>query len=183
MVSYVLFGVPVLILGWGVLLYNRFISLDRKRQEGWSGVLVQLKRRHDLIPNLINTVKGYAAHEKTVFEEVTAMRGLKQGASVGEVAASENMLSQALGKLFALAEAYPDLKASANFLALQTSLQEVETEIQMARRYFNGTVRDFNILVASFPSLIVAKMFSFTEKEFFELEDAGEAAVPQVSFS
>ncbi len=179
---YILLGVPALVLVWGILVYNRFISLDRKRQEGWSGVLVQLKRRHDLIPNLVSTVKGYATHEKAVFEEVTMMRGLKQNASIGEVAASENMLSQALGKLFALAEAYPDLKASANFLSLQSSLQETETEIQMARRYFNGTVRDFNTLVASFPSLVVAKMFSFTEKEFFELEDPGEAATPQVAF-
>lgn len=182
MALYFLLGVPALVLVWGVLIYNRFVSMDRKCQEGWSGVLVQLKRRHDLIPNLVNAVKGYAAHEKTVFEEVTAMRGARPNAPVAEVAASENMITQAVGRLFALAEAYPDLKANTNFLSLQASLQEVETEIQMARRYFNGTVRDFNILVASFPSLIVAKMFSFIEKEFFELDDAAEAAVPQVTF-
>ena len=182
MAVYILPGIAAVILLWGVLIYNRFISLDKKREEGWSGVLVQLKRRHDLIPNLINTVKGYAAQEKTVLEAVTAMRGPRQGASIGEVAASENMLTQALGRLFAVAEAYPDLKSSANFLSLQDSLQEVEAEVQMSRRYFNGTVREFNTLVASFPSLIVAKMFSFTEKEFFELDDPSEAATPQVAF-
>ena len=182
MIGYVILGIVAVVALWGVLIYNRFISLDRKRQEGWSGISVQLKRRHDLIPNLINAVKGYAAHEKSALEQVTSMRGLKPNASVGEVAASENMLTQALGRLFAVAEAYPDLKASANFLSLQAALQEVETEIQMARRYFNGTVRDFNTLVASFPSMIVARMCSFTEKEFFELDDPGEAAVPQVEF-
>lgn len=179
---YILLGILGVLLLWGVVSYNRFIALDRKRREGWSGVLVQLKRRHDLIPNLISTIKGYAAHEKTVLESVTAMRGASQNASVGEVAASENMLSQALGKVLALAENYPDLKASANYLSLQTSLQEVEGEIQMSRRYFNGTVREFNILASSFPSLILAKMFSFKEQEFFDLEDPSEAAVPQVSF-
>lgn len=179
---YIVLAVAALVLLWGIFIYNRFISLDKKRQEGWSGVLVQLKRRHDLIPNLVNAVKGYAAHEKSTLEEVISMRGLKQGASVGEVAASENMITQALGKLFALAEAYPDLKASANFLSLQNSLQEVETEVQMARRYFNGTVREYNTLVSTFPSLVVAKMFSFIEVEFFELDDPAEAAAPQVTF-
>ena len=182
MTIYIVAGIAALLVLWGIFIYNRLISLDRRRREAWSGVLVQLKRRHDLIPNLVSAVKGYAAHEKNVLEGVTAMRGIRQGASVGEVASSENMLTQAFGKLFALAEGYPELKASANFLSLQASLQEVETEIQMARRYFNGTVRDCNILVSTFPSLLVAKMFSFTETEFFELEAAEEAAMPTVAF-
>lgn len=179
---YIAIGVLAVVLLWGISIYNRLVSLSRLRQEGWSGVLVQLKRRHDLVPNLVNTVKGYMTHEQGVLEEVTRARAL-QGGSTAEVAASENQFTQAIGRLFALAENYPDLKASSNFLELQQTLAEIEEELQLARRYFNGTVRDFNILVASFPSLIVARLFAFVEQDFFELDDQSEAAVPNVQFT
>lgn len=179
-IIYGILGVTALFALWGVFIYNKFISLGNMREEGWSGILVQLKRRHDLMPNLINAVKGYMSHEKTVLTEITQARAT-QGAP-SQVAASENQFTQALSRLFALAENYPDLKASNNFLSLQQALQTIEEEVQLARRYYNGTVREFNILVKSFPSLIVARMFGFTLAEFFELEDPRETAVPQVTF-
>jgi LemA protein len=174
--------IVVLVLLWGVITYNRFISLGKKCEESWSDVLVQLKRRHDLVPNLVNAVKGYMAHEKVVLEEVTKFRAINAGESVTKTAESENMFTQALGKLFAVAENYPDLKAGENFLSLQRTMYEVEDEIQMSRRYYNGTVRNYNTLVEMFPSLIVAKMFSFMLKDFFELENPNEREVPEVSF-
>ena len=179
-ILYGILGLAAVIGIWGVLLYNRFITLGKMREEGWSGVLVQLKRRHDLVPNLVNAVKGYMTHEKSVLEDLTKTRATQGTAA--QVAASENQFTQTLSRLFALAENYPDLKASTNFLSLQESLQDIEDEVQLARRYYNGTVRDYNILVESFPSLIVARMFGFRQADFFELEDAKEAAVPQVSF-
>ncbi len=173
----------VAVVFWAINVYNRLINLRTLNEEGWSGVDVQLKRRHDLIGNLVNTVKGYMQHEKTVLEEIARMRSEAQRAgSVAAVAAAESGLSQALGRLFAVMENYPDLKASENTMHLQESLSELENEIQMARRYYNATVRDLNVLIQSFPSSIIAKRYSFVLAEFFELENAAERAAPQVQF-
>lgn len=170
-----------LLLFYGVVIYNRFISLGRLRDEAWSGILVQLKKRHDLVPNLVETVKGYAAHEKGLLEELAARRSMLGSTAPAELAKEENMFSGLLGRVVALAEAYPALKASNNFGALQKSLTEVEESIQMARRYYNGSVRDYNILVESFPSLIVAAIFKFTPSSFFELCDPSDGAAPKVT--
>ncbi len=184
---YLLWAAPALVLVWGAWTYNRFISLRRYMDEAWSGIAVQLKRRHDLVPNLVTTVKGYAAHEKGVLEAVTRLRGesveaIKKGALTPGLAASENALGGALGKIFALAEAYPALRASENFNSLQTSLQEIEDQLQMARRYYNGTVRSYSILRESFPSLIIGRLFRFGPAAFFELESPTEADLPDVKF-
>jgi len=176
--------VPVVgILLWGILLYNGLVRMRSMVEEAWSGIDVQLKRRTDLIPNLVSTVKGYAAHEKGTLEEVIRLRGLAQSAhGVGETAQAQGLLGAALGKLFALAENYPDLKANANFAQLQASLGEIEEQIQLARRYYNGAVRNLNIAVESFPSNLVAGRFGFVKAEFFELENVSERAVPTVAF-
>lgn len=168
---------------WGVLIYNGLVRMRNMVEEAWSGIDVQLKRRTDLIPNLVSTVKGYAAHEKGTLEEVIRLRGVAQNAQgVAETAQAQGLLGQALGKLFALAESYPDLKANANFAQLQATLGEIEEQIQLSRRYYNGAVRNLNIAVESFPSNLVAGRFGFTKAEFFELESAAERAVPTVSF-
>ncbi|MFN7103975.1 MAG: LemA family protein [Pseudorhizobium sp.] len=182
---YILLGIVVLVVLYGVFLYNSLVKSRQMAEEAWSGIDVQLKRRADLIPNLIETVKGYAAHEKSTFEEVVALRNRAQAVPAGDVAGraqAEGMLSQALGKLFALAEAYPDLKANQNFLELQTSLETIEGEIQMARRYYNGAARELNVKVESVPSNIVASQFGFAKREYFEIEDAADRAVPAVQF-
>jgi len=173
----------VAVLLWGVLIYNSLVRMRSMVQEAWSGIDVQLKRRTDLVPNLVSTVKGYAEHEKGTLEEVIRLRGLAQNAhGVGETAQAQGLLGQALGKLFALAESYPELKANANFAQLQASLGEIEDQIQLARRYYNGAVRDLNIAVESFPSNLVAGRFGFEKAEFFELESLAERAVPKVEF-
>ncbi|MBU1314197.1 LemA family protein [Pseudorhizobium marinum] len=182
---YILLGIVVLVVLYGVFLYNSLVKSRQMAEEAWSGIDVQLKRRADLIPNLIETVKGYAAHEKSTFEEVVALRNRAQSVPAGDVAGRaevEGMLSQALGKLFALAEAYPDLKANQNFLELQTSLETIEGEIQMARRYYNGAARELNVKVESVPSNIVASQFGFAKREYFEIEDPADRAVPSVQF-
>ena len=171
------------VLLWAVLLYNGLVRMRNMVEEAWSGIDVQLKRRTDLIPNLVATVKGYAAHEKGTLEEVIRLRGLAQNAhGVGETAQAQGLLGAALGKLFALAENYPDLKANANFAQLQATLGEIEEQIQLARRYYNGAVRNLNIAVESFPSNLIAGRFGFVKAEFFELENTAESAVPSVSF-
>jgi len=168
---------------WGVTIYNGLVRMRNMVEEAWSGIDVQLKRRTDLIPNLVSTVKGYAAHEKGTLEEVVRLRNLAQSAQgVGETAQAQGLLGQALGRLFALAENYPDLKANANFAQLQATLGEIEEQIQLARRYYNGAVRNLNIAVESFPSNLVAGRFGFSKAEFFELESAAERAVPTVAF-
>lgn len=168
---------------WAISIYNRLVRKRNMVEEAWSGIDVQLKRRANLIPNLLETVKGYMGHEKDVLTDVTEMRSKSMGAEgVAEQGRAEGLLSGALGRLFAVAENYPDLKASRNFMDLQGSLQEAENLIEKARRYYNGTVRDLNILVESFPSNIVARMFNFREAEFFELEDPSDRDVPEVSF-
>ena len=171
------------VLAWAVAIYNRLVRLRNLVKEGWSGIEVQLKRRSNLIPNLIESVKGYMGHEKGVLEKVTALRSQTLGAATPEQRARlEGDLTQALGRLFAVAEAYPDLKANQSFLDLQDELSQIEEQIQLARRYYNGTVRDLNIAVESFPSNIIAGMFQFRQAEFFEIEDAAERAVPKVQF-
>ncbi len=168
-----------------VYLYNRLVSTRQMSEEAWSGIDVQLKRRTDLIPNLVDTVKGYAAHERGVLEEVTELRNQSRAAPPGDVqgrAKIEGALSMALGRLLAVAEAYPDLKANENFLELQRELANLESEIQMARRYYNGAVRNLNTMVESFPSNLVANQFNFEKREYFEIEEPGDRAVPQVSF-
>jgi len=173
----------LLIALWGISIYNRLIRLRNLKEEGWSGVDVQLKRRHDLVGNLVNSVKGFMIHERAVLDEVTRHRANSQRAqNMGESVAAESGLSGALGRLFAVMENYPELKSNTNVLDLQNSLEELEREIQMARRYYNGTVRDLNTNIQTFPSNLVARRFGFTEAEFFELENVEERAAPVVKF-
>jgi LemA protein len=166
----------VLIAIWFVTAYNHFVRLVNHAKEAWSDIDVQLKRRYDLIPNLVNTVKGYATHESTAFEKVTAARSAAMGAtSVADKAKNENMLEGALKSIFAIAEAYPDLKANTNFLELQRELSDTENKIQASRRFYNGNVRELNTGVQVFPNNIVAKIFNVSPMEYFEL-GAEEAA-------
>jgi LemA protein len=179
----VLVVLGVLIAIYGVATFNSLIRLNQRAQEGFSDIDVQLKRRHDLIPNLVETVKGYAAHERQVFENVTAARSRAVAASGPQAQAeAENALSGALRQLFAVAEAYPDLKASQNFIELQDEITDTEDKIQAARRFYNMTVRDLNIKIDQFPSRYLAPLAKVTKREFFEIEDAAEREVPQVSF-
>jgi LemA protein len=176
-------GVIVLIALWLVGIYNQLVRKRTMKDEAWSGIDVQLKRRYDLIPNLVETVQGYAKHEENVFTQVTDMRTRAMNATgVADKAAAENQLSGTLKTLFAVAEAYPDLKANANFLDLQAKLADLEDQIQMSRRYYNGTVRDYNILCETMPSVIIANMFGFHKAEFFELTGPEERETPKVSF-
>ncbi len=165
------------------LLYNNIVQARNRVQEAWSDIDVQLKRRYDLIPNLIETVKGYASHEKTVFENVTAARSMAQSAA-GLVAkqAAEDKLSGAIRGIFAVAENYPDLKANQNFLQLQGDLTDTEDKIQAARRFYNGNVRDFNTKIQIFPTNLFASSFGFTRQEFFGIENDTERMTPKVSF-
>lgn len=174
--------VGIFVLGL-IVIYNRLIKLRNLMQEGWSGIDVQLKRRADLIPNLVQTVKAYMGHEKTVLENVTESRAQTlQTKDIAARAAVEAKLSSALVNLFAVAENYPDLKANTNFLELQKTLADVEENIQYSRRYYNGAVRDYNTAIQSFPSNIVANSFAFKPGEFFELDVPTEREVPHVSF-
>lgn len=161
------------------VMYNGLVRLNVQADEAWSDITVQLKRRYDLIPNLVNAVKGYASHEKQVFEDVTAARAQALGAkSVADTAKAENQFQQTLKSLFAVAEAYPDLKASQNFQQLQAELVDTEDKIQASRRFYNGVVRDFNTKRKVFPTNIFANMLGFRQdKEFFELDEAQTAAV------
>lgn len=180
--SYILIGILVLIVLWAIMAYNRFVKLVNRAKESWADIDVQLKRRYDLIPNLVNTVKGYASHEKGVFESVTEARTRSMNAEVkGDikaVAQAENMMAGALKSLFAVAENYPDLKANQNFLELQRELSDTENKIQAARRFYNTNVRNLNTGVESFPANIIAKMFKFSQRDFFELGE-GEAAAKE----
>jgi LemA protein len=164
-------------------LYNSLISVKNRTDEAFSDIDTQLKRRHDLIPNLVNTVKGYATHEREVLENVTAARNMAVNASGPQAQGqAEDALSGALGKLFAVAEAYPDLKANQNFLSLQNELTDTEDKIQAARRFYNMQVRNLNTKVQSIPTNMIAGIANVTEREFFELENEAERATPQVSF-
>lgn len=177
-------GVLIAIAVFLVAIYNGLVALRNRSEQAWSDVDVQLKRRYDLIPNLVETVKGYASHEKETFEKVVQARNSAMNAQgPGEQAQSENFLQDALKNLFALSESYPELKANQNFLDLQNELSGIEENIQMARRYYNAVVRDLNTKVETVPSNIIANMFGFTKKEYFELDSPEEKAPPQVSFS
>lgn len=183
MTLYIIIGIVVVLAVWIAAAYNGLVRLRNRSREAWSDIDVQLKRRHDLIPNLVETVKGYATHERELFEKVTEARSRAMGAqTMGEKAAAENMLSSTLKSLFAVSENYPELKASQNFLELQRELRDTEDKVQAARRFYNGNVRDLNTNVESFPSSIIANWFKFKKMEFFELEEAAEKEVPQVNF-
>jgi LemA protein len=183
MVGWIVLGIIILIALWAVAIFNKLVKNRNLVLEGWSGIDVQLKRRYDLIPNLVETVKGYAGHEKEVLAKVVELRNsAAQAQTVSEKAPIENMLTQTLRQLFALAEAYPDLKANQNFLDLQGQLSEIEEQIQFARRYYNGTARDMNILVQSFPSNLIARSFGFNEADYFEIELTTERETPKVEF-
>lgn len=180
---WIIAGAVVLLLLFFIIIYN---NLTKKRilvREGWSGIGTFLQQRSDLIPNLVETVKGYAVHESTTLQEVVKWRNKAvQATSNEEVMNASNRMNEALMNFFAVAEQYPDLKANANFLSLQTDLKEIEGSINQSRRYYNGAVRDYNQAVAVFPNNFVAGMFGFTAEPFFQ-EDAGTAAVPKVSFT
>lgn len=174
----------LVVLLWGVAAYNGFVRLRNLVQEAWRQIDVELHRRHDLIPNLVETVKGYAAHERGVFDEVTRARATAAapGSGPAEQAAQENVLTQALGRLFAVAEAYPQLRASENFMALQGELTNTEDRIAAGRRFYNANVRQLNTRVETFPPNIIATMFGFTRAEYFEAEDPVVRAAPTVDF-
>ncbi len=168
---------------YGVSIYNKLVRLRTMVEEAWSGINVQLKKRHDLVPNLVETVKGYASHERETFDSVTSARaGAMQAHDVKSQEVAENNLNNALIRLLAVAERYPELKANQSFLQLQDQLSLIESDIEKSRRYYNGTVRENNILVDTFPSNIIAGMFKFTKSLFFELENESEKAVPSVQF-
>lgn len=179
----ILFILFVVLAFYFVSIYNRLVKNRAMVEEGWSGIDVQLKKRYNLIPSLVETVKGYAAHEQETFQQVIAARNQAQAANtVTGQQAAEQQLNSALANVFALSEAYPDLKANTNFLQLQNSLNEIEGDIEKARRYYNGTVRQQVTLVESFPSNVVANAFQFEKPYFFELEDTSQREMPQVKF-
>lgn len=173
----------VLFFMYGIGIYNRLVKVKTMVQEAWSSIDVMLKKRHDLIPNLVETVKGYATHERETFDSVTRARAAAMNANgIQEKEAAEKNLNQAMMNLNAVAEQYPDLKANTNFLQLQGELSALEGDIEKSRRYYNGTVRENNILVDTFPSNIIANMFKFTKSVFFELDNVAERVVPNVTF-
>ena len=181
---WILLLVVAAIAGFIIVIYNRLVGLRVRADNAWADIDVQLKRRHDLIPNLVETVKGYATHERSTLEAVISARSRAvdaRGAGPAERAEAEGMLTRALGGLFALSEAYPQLRATENFQQLQASLSAVEDALQNARRYYNAVVRDLNTAVQQFPSNMVASIFGFGTREFFEISEA-ERAVPQVKF-
>jgi LemA protein len=178
MVVWIVLGVVLLILVIGVVLFNRFVSLRNRADNGWSQIDVQLRRRYDLIPNLVETVKGYAAHEREVFEHVAEARTRGMAAdSVGDQAQAENQLTRGLRQLLAVAEAYPELKANQNFLALQEELTATESKIAYARQFYNDQVMRLNTLIQSFPSNLIASAFDFTPREFFDIEEPARGPV------
>lgn len=179
----IVIGIVVVIGGWLMMTYNGLVNLRNMMQEGWSGIDVQLKRRFDLIPNLVETVKGYAAHEKETPQNVTEARTAVTNAGSDTEARlqAENMLTGTLRTLFAVAESYPDLKANTNFLQLQEQLANIENDLQMARRYYNGTVRNLNNGIQKFPAVLIARSFGFKEATFFQVEEEAKQT-PKVSF-
>lgn len=181
--NYFIWGAVGVVVLWTVYIFNSLIRGKNRVDEAWSDIEVQMKRRYDLIPNLIETVKGYAIHEKTIFEEVTRARTQAMGAHTAqEHTQAENMLTSTLKSLFAVSENYPDLKANDNFLELQRELSDTENKIQSARRFYNTNVRDYNTTIESFPSNIIAGMFHFSKKEFFDLEEEAAKSPVAVKF-
>jgi LemA protein len=183
MIFQIIIAAILLFLVFGVFIFNRLVSLKMRVKEAWSDIEVQLKRRHDLIPNLVETVKGYATHEKEVFEKVTQARNQALGAqNLEERSKAENFLSQTLKSLFAVVENYPELKAATNFLELQRELRDTEDKIQAARRFYNTNVMELNTAIETFPSNLIANLFNFKKEQFFELENPSEKEAPKVSF-
>lgn len=183
-VGWVILALFALILLYAVAVYNRLVRLRALVKEAFSGITVQLRRRADLIPNLVETVQGYATHERETLEQVTAQRKVAAAANtVEQTAADDAMMTGLLGRLMAVAEAYPDLKANQNFLDLQDELSSIEGELQGARRYYNATVRDLNLTIQSFPPVLIARPLGFTEEPFYQDEDASIQAAPKVSFA
>lgn len=181
MYMWILLAVGLIAL-WAIMTYNGLITLKNRTDEAWSDIDVQLKRRYDLIPNLVETVKGYATHEQGTFEKVIQARNAAMGAQgMADKSVAENQLSQTLKSIFALAEAYPELKANQNFLQLQQDLTDTEDKIQASRRFYNGNVRDFNTKLQVFPTNMIGNMLGFKSREFFEIAEA-EKAAPQVKF-
>ena len=184
--DWVAYSIAAAVLLYVVIVFNRLIRQRNVVREAWSGIDVQLKRRTDLVPALVETVKGYATHERTLLEEVTAKRAMSIDAqaqgNVGANAQATQQLGSAVGRLIAVAEAYPDLKANTNFLKLQEQLSEIEEQLQYARRYYNGAVRNLNISIQSFPELLIARPLGFSEQPFFELDDRAQGANPNISF-
>lgn len=179
-VLWIALAVVVLLVIYLIATYNGLVKLNVRVEEAWSDITVQLKRRLDLIPNLVNTVQGYAKHERDVFQKVTEARANAMNAqSVADTAKADNMVSDALKSLFAVAEAYPDLKASENFKHLQEELVDTEDKIQASRRFYNGSARDLNIKIKVFPNNLFANMLGFKEREFFELDEAENAKAEQ----
>lgn len=184
MIFYILIAVVVVVALWVIASYNGFITLVNRAKEAWSDIEVQMKRRYDLIPNLVETVKGYASHEREAFENVTKARAAAMGAqTVEEHAKGENMLTDALKSIFAVAEAYPDLKANQNFLELQRELSDTENKIQASRRFYNQNVMALNTGLEQFPGNVVGGMFGFAKRDFFELSDNEQAAKDPVKVS
>jgi LemA protein len=167
---------------WAVSVYNGLVRRKNVVQEAWSGIDVQLKRRADLIPNLVETVKGYASHERGTFDELTKLRSQAGTQDIAQRAQTEAAITAAIGKVMAVAEAYPDLKASANFQQLQGDLNNIEDQLQLARRYYNGTVRDYNVAIQQFPSSLIAGFGGFTAQPFFQIDNAADRDAPKVSF-
>ncbi|MFH0739815.1 MAG: LemA family protein [bacterium] len=183
MTMLIILGVIVLFVAIMVVFYNSLVSLKNRAKEAWADIDVQLKRRYDLIPNLVNIVKGYATHERELFEKVTQARANAMGAQgVTDKAQAENVLAGTLKSLFAVSENYPDLKASVNFLELQRELTDTEDKVQAARRFYNANVRDLAIKIESFPSNIAAKIFGFKKMDLFEIQEPSEKQAPQVKF-
>lgn len=181
---YIFIGLIIVIAGFLISVYNSLVRLRTTTESSWADIDVQLRKRYNLIPSLVETVKGYASHEKNVFEKVTRARSSAMQAGSPEQAAKDNnMLTGALKSLFAVSEAYPELKANTNFLDLQKQLQSIENDIESARRYYNAVVRDYNIRTETFPSTIVASMFHFIKKEFFELEEPDQREPIRPDFS
>jgi len=186
MTGYIILAIAVAVVLWGATIFNGLVRRRNMVAEGWSGIEAQLKRRADLIPNLVETVKGYVSHERSTLDELTKLRASVQQAPSGDVQAraeTERQITTMIGRVMAVAEAYPDLKASANFQSLQQDLGEIEDQIQLARRYYNGTVRDFNVMIEQVPSNIIASWFAFRQAAFFEIDNDADRAVPKVSFS
>mgnify|MGYP001560004202 CR=1 FL=1 len=178
-ILWIIIGVGALIILWVIAAYNSFVSLVNRTKEAWADIEVQLKRRYDLIPNIVNTVKGYATHESTAFEKVTQARAAAMGArTAGEHAQTEAVLGQAITGLFGIAEAYPDLKANVNFLELQRELSDTENKIQAARRFYNSNVRDLNTKIEQFPGNVIASTFHFSKMDLFDLPDNDVAQNP-----
>ena len=182
-ILWILIAVVVILVFIIVAIFNRLVNLKNRSEEAWSDIDVQLKRRHDLIPNLVETVKGYAKHEKELFEKVTEARAAAiSSKGIADKAKAENQITEALKSVFAVAENYPNLKANENFVELQREITDTEDKIQAARRFYNGNVRDLNIAIESFPSNIIANMFSYKKKELFELDDVEERKNIEVKF-